>query len=102
MKKIIPYLVASIGIITDIITAKIAERFTYGLGNFPSYIESHSQYSPVFALILFFSAITILKWTMPKGKLWDMGILAFSLLSFLGAVNNILVIIFSPYLFRKK
>jgi hypothetical protein len=89
MKKIIPYLVASIGIIADMITAKIAERFVYGTGNFPVFIETHAQFFPLFALIMFFSVITFLKLILPKGKLWDMGILAFSLLSVLGAVNNV-------------
>jgi len=89
LKRIIPYLVASIGIIADMITAKIAERFVYGSGNFPAFVESNAQYRPVFALIIFFPAITFLRLVLPKGKLWDIGILAFSLLSVLGAVNNI-------------
>jgi len=56
------------------------------------FYETHLAYNPVTALAIFWSAIVALYLALPRGKKWDAAILVLASWSFLGIVNNTLVI----------
>lgn len=76
---------ALLGVVCDWITTQV------GLGM--GFYETHLAYHPVTALAIFWSAIVFLYLTLPRGKKWDAAIWALASWSFLGAVNNTLVIL---------
>jgi len=82
----LPFLLALGGVISDYVTTTIG----LSLGGF---YETHPGYHPFWALLIFWGAITILNLTLPKRKPWTIGINGLALASYLGAVNNILVIL---------
>jgi len=82
-----PFLIALVGVLSDYATTTYALNFCTGL------YETHPQYSPLWALLIFWGAIAVLTLTLPKGKLWNMSINGLALASFIGAVNNFLVIL---------
>ena len=85
MKRIIPFLVSLCGVVSDYITTRIG----LSLG----FYETHPQYHPVLALLIFWGAITLLTATMPKKKIWMSAVYGLAVVSFLGAINNTLVIL---------
>jgi len=82
-----PFLIALSGIISDYATTTYALNFCTGL------YETHPQYSPLWALLIFWGAIAILILTLPRKKPWNISINGLALASFIGAVNNVLVIL---------
>jgi len=83
----LPFILALGGILSDYTTTTIALNFCTGL------YETHMQYSPVFALLIFWTAITALTLTLPRKKPWTLGINGLALASYIGAINNMLVIL---------
>jgi len=77
--------IALLGVVCDWITTQV------GLGM--GFYETHLAYHPVTALAIFWSAIVFLYLTLPRGKKWDAAIWVLASWSFLGAVNNTLVIL---------
>jgi len=82
-----PFLIALGGILSDYATTTYALNFCTGL------YETHPQYSPVWALLIFWGALALLTLTLPKKKPWTLSINSLALASYIGAVNNILVIL---------
>ncbi|MCK4952790.1 hypothetical protein KAS14_03315 [Candidatus Bathyarchaeota archaeon] len=85
MKRVIPFLVALCGTVSDYITTKMG----LSLG----FYETHTQYHPVLALLIFWGAITLLTATLPKKRFWHLSVNGLASASYLGAINNILVIL---------
>ena len=83
--SILPFLISLAGVVADYITTSIG----LGLG----FYETHAQYHPAIALVIFWSALTVLTFTLPKKGLWDMAKNVLASASFLGFVNNTLVIL---------
>jgi len=82
-----PFLIALGGVLSDYATTTYALNFCTGL------YETHPQYSPLWALFIFWGAIAILTLTLPKKKPWNLSINSLALASYMGAINNILVIL---------
>ena len=84
---ITPFLIALGGVLSDYATTTYALNYCTGL------YETHPQYSPAWALLIFWGAIAILTLALPKKKLWNLSINSLALTSYIGAINNILVIL---------
>ena len=82
-----PFLIALGGVLSDYATTTYALNFCTGL------YETHPQYSPIWALLIFWGAIAVLTLTLPKKKPWNISINGIASASFIGAVNNLLVIL---------
>ena len=82
-----PFLIALGGILSDYATTTYALNFCTGL------YETHPQYSPVWALLIFWGALALLTLTLPKKKPWTLSINSLALASYAGAINNIFVIL---------
>ncbi len=82
----LPFLLALGGVISDYATTTIG----LSMGGF---YETHAAYSPVWALLIFWSAIALLTLALPRKKPWTLSIHGIALASYLGAVNNTLVIL---------
>jgi len=76
---------ALLGVVCDWVTTQI------GLGM--GFYETHPAYHPVTALAFFWGALVFLHLALPRGRKWDAAILVLACWSFLGAVNNTLVIL---------
>ena len=76
--------IALLGVVSDWITTQV------GLGM--GYYETHLMYNPVLALALIWTTIIFLLMVLPRGGRWDYAIYFLASWSFIGAVNNILVI----------
>ncbi len=81
---VLPFIVSFGGIILDYMTT------TIGLGM--GFYETHPAYSPLNALVIFWSAIGFLLFVLPKEKTWRASINLVAVMSYLGAFNNTLVI----------
>jgi len=82
---LMPFLISLSGILLDYWTT------TIGLNM--GFVETHPEYHPLKALAIFWSAITILTATLPKTKIWRLSVNFLATLPYLGAINNILVIL---------
>ena len=80
-----PFLVSLLGVVLDYLTTCI------GLSR--GFYETHLQYSPVLALMIFWGALSILFLALPKEASWKNSILFIASWSFLGVVNNSLVLL---------
>jgi len=80
-----PFLISLTGIITDHITTNIG----LGLG----FYETHPQYHPAIALIVFWSGLTLLTKTLPQKRLCNILKNIIASIAFLGTMNNTLVIL---------
>jgi hypothetical protein len=78
------FLLALLGVVCNWITPQV------GLGM--GYYETYPMYPPVLALVIFLTAILFLLTVLPRGRRWDYAIYFLASWSFLGAVNNTLVI----------
>ena len=85
LKKGTPFLISLFGVISDYITTRIG----LDLG----FYETHPQYHPLNALLMFWGASIILTFTLPKNRRWLLGINGLASASYLGAINNLLVIL---------
>lgn len=84
-ERITPFLVSLVGVLSDYVTTRIG----LSLG----FYETHPQYHPILALLVFWGTLTMLMLTLPKKRPWNLSLHGLALWSFLGAVNNILVIL---------
>jgi len=80
-----PCLIAWLGILTDYLTTRIA------LGH-AGFYETHPNYSPLYALAIFTCSILLLDQLLPKTPRWNMALTLWSILSWLGTINNILAL----------
>jgi len=81
---IVPFILTLGGVASDYISTII------GLGM--GFYEANPQYHPLWALLYFWGALAILTLTLPKGKIWKLTKNGLALASYLGFLNNILVI----------
>lgn len=81
----LPFLLALGGVVSDYMTTTIGLKM--------GFFETNPQYSPVWALLVFWGAITILTLTRPRKKTWTVAANGLALSSFIGAANNTLVIL---------
>lgn len=84
MVIMLPFLISLVGVIADYLTTRIG----LSLG----FCEANLQYQPVYALMFFWSSLTLLTLILPKGKFCGMTKNAVALATFLGSINNTLVI----------
>jgi len=84
-KRFLPFTLSLGGVLLDYLTTTIG----LGLG----FYEVHPAYHPLKALLIFWGAITVLTLLLPSGKLWTMSINGIALASYIGAVNNTLLIL---------
>jgi hypothetical protein len=84
-KNLIVFVVSFAGVVADYLTT------IFGLSK--GFVETHPQYSPINALIIFWLASLVLVTTMPDGKWWKRASIFVASWSFLGSINNILVIL---------
>ncbi|RLG08919.1 MAG: hypothetical protein DRN64_04525 [Thaumarchaeota archaeon] len=84
-RRLLPFLLSLGGVASDYVTTVIG----LGLG----FYETHPAYHPLKALLIFWGALTILTLLLPKGRLWTMSINGVALASYLGTINNTLVIL---------
>lgn len=85
LRNILPFIISLGGVLSDYITTIIG----LSLG----FYETHPNYHPLWALIIFWSAILILTLTSPKSKTWYLSLNGLASASYLGAINNTLVIL---------
>jgi hypothetical protein len=78
------YALSFVGVIADYMTTQI------GLAR--GFVETHPLYNSFYSLAIFWMACTILALTLPKERRWGQAILFISGWSFLGAINNLLVL----------
>ena len=81
----LPFIISLIGVIADYMTTIVG----LSLG----FYETHHQYHPVLALAIFWGALTLLTLALPKKKFWWISKTVIAAASFLGSVNNTLVIL---------
>lgn len=84
LTNIQPFVISLAGIVADLITTRI------GLGM--GFYETHLQYQPIYALMIFWGTLTILTLALPKGKFCATAKNVLASAAFLGSVNNTLVI----------
>ena len=77
------FIVSFVGVLLDF--------FTTAVGLSQGYIETHANYTPLNAFLIFAIANLVLSLTLPRSKNWKRGALFISSWPFLGAINNILV-----------
>ncbi|MDQ1279622.1 MAG: hypothetical protein QG670_884 [Thermoproteota archaeon] len=82
--NILPYLVSLLGVLFDYLTTTIG----LGLG----FNETNLSYNPLLAIAFFWGIITFLNLTLVKGRFLTVSKDVIVLASFLGVVNNTLVI----------
>jgi len=85
LREMTPFILSLGGVLADYVTTTIG----LGLG----FTETHPQYHPLTALAIFWGAITVLTLTMPRRSPWNLAVHGIALVSFLGGVNNLLVIL---------
>ena len=83
--RLLPFLLTLGGVFSDYITTSIG----LGLGHY----ESQPNYHPLLALLVFWGITAVLVLLLPKERPWRISINTLMLTSYLGAVNNALVIL---------
>jgi hypothetical protein len=84
MKRIMPFIISFIGVISDLFTTNIGLKI--GLS------EAHPLYNPIFAIVIFWSCLAILNFLISDRRALTFSTYAVAFYSFLGMINNILVI----------
>lgn len=79
------FIVSLSGVLADFITTRVG----LGLG----FCETNPYYNPIFALAIFWCTISILVSTLPKRRPWNLFTMGLALSSYLGAINNTLVML---------
>ena len=85
LEDLVPYIIATLGITSDLMTTQ--------LGLAKGLREAHASYHPIYAFAIFWSTLTIATIAFPKRAPWRITTYAIAYISFLGAFNNILVIL---------
>lgn len=78
-----PFLQVLGGVISDYLTTAV------GLGM--GFCESNPEYNPVVSLLVFFAIIAVLTLAVPRNRPWNLSFYVIGAASYLGAVNNVLV-----------
>jgi len=68
------------------------DYLTTQIGLARGFLETHAAYSPLNATTIFSCCILFLGLLLPRPRGWTWSLLLFSCLSWLGALNNILVL----------
>ena len=84
LSEVVPFAIALTGVLLDALTTIV------GLSK--GFYETHPYYSPLWALLIFWSLIGISR-LLPRTRLLRTFTLVLSAAPFLGAVNNSLIII---------
>jgi hypothetical protein len=84
IEELIPFAIAAIGVILDALTTSI------GLSK--GFYETHPNYNPLYALLIFWSLIGVTHF-LPRSRFIRAFTTVISMAPFLGALNNSLVII---------
>jgi len=82
--SVLPYLISLVGVLSDYLTT------TLGLDL--GFYESNPFFNTLLAVAIFWGTLAFLNLMLPKGKVWTVSKDIFVLVSFLGAINNTLVI----------
>jgi len=85
MRRIVPFLLSLGGVLSDYLTTRIG----LSLG----FYEIHPHYNPILALLIFWGAVVLLTVTLPKRRFWNFSVNGLASVSYLGAINNTLVIL---------
>jgi hypothetical protein len=80
-----PFLLALVGVILDYMCTTIG--LTMG------FYEINPQYHPVWALLYFWGVMVMFALFMPKNKIRMLSLYGFAAVSYMGVVNNTLVIL---------
>jgi hypothetical protein len=83
LEKIFPYTFATLGVATDFASTQ--------LGLIRGFRETNILYSPIPALIVFWTILTVASLALPRGTLRRIFVFAIVCLSFVGLFNNIFV-----------
>ena len=78
-----PFLQVLGGVISDYVTTAMG----LGLG----FCESNPEYNPVVSLLIFFAITAILTLAVPRNRPWNLSFHVIGAASYLGAINNVLV-----------
>ncbi len=84
IEEFIPFAISAIGVVLDALTTMI------GLSE--GFHETHPNYNPLLALLIFWSLIGVTK-LLPRSRFVRVFTLVLSVSPFIGAINNSLVII---------
>lgn len=82
---VLPFLLALGGVASDYISTIIG----LSLG----FYETHPQYHPLWALLYFWGALVVLTVALPKKKTSTISVNGLALASYIGTINNVLVIL---------
>jgi hypothetical protein len=82
---LLPFLISLSGVVFD--------YWTTTIGLSMGFVETHPQYHPLKALAIFWGAVAVLTVTLPKTRIWRICTNALATLSYLGGINNALVIL---------
>ena len=82
---ILPFLISLIGVMAD--------YFTMLVGLSLGFYETHPNYHPALALAIFWVSSSLLTLVLPKKRIWEISKNILASTSFLGVVNNVLVIL---------
>lgn len=82
-REAIPFAIAAIGVLLDALTTVI--------GLSMGFYETHPNYNPILALVIFWSLIAVTK-ILPRTRFIRLFTFLLSTLPFLGVINNSLVI----------
>jgi len=85
LENLAPHIIATLGVLSDFMTTQ--------LGLMKGLREAHALYHPVYALTVFWGILTIATLALPRRALLRLSVFAIAYSSFLGAFNNILVIL---------
>ena len=80
-----PFLQVLGGVLSDYVTT------TMGLSM--GFCETNLEYNPVVSLLVFFAATAILTLAVPRKRPWNLSFYAIGAASYLGAINNVLVML---------
>lgn len=82
---VLPFLISLIGVSADYITTLVG----LSLG----FYETHTNYHPILALTIFWGSSALLTLALPKSEVWNKSKIILASISYLGAANNVLVIL---------
>ena len=84
-EKLAPFIISGLGIVSDFMTTQL--WLMKGLR------EAHLFYSPIYAFTIFWLLLTVATFALPKRPVWRLTVVGLASISFLGAFNNIFLIL---------
>ena len=82
---VIPFLLAFGGVVSDYLSTRIGLRL--------GFVEAHLHYHPLYGLTFFLCLIAVLTILLPRQKRFRLVTLGVAFFSYLGIINNALVIL---------